>query len=163
MTRYGGCGLTLAGEIPFVAGDEIVQRFVALAEKTIVDFTGWTVAASVWVWNAARQDIAATVELNDRAPNAGEPHGLIRMVEFDSAKLAGVRSAFIRLTLTDPDGRTMHTAGAGLREITGPAGSVSGTATLRCVLVGVRASDLAPIPPTDTYTDDDYAAFAAAA
>lgn len=163
MTRYGSCGQLLAGQIPFVAGDEIVQRFVVLAEKTIVDLTGWTVTAAVWVWDAARQDIAATVEIEDRSPDADEPHGLIRMVEDESAKLAGIRSAFIRLTLVDPAERTMHTAGASLREITGPDGSVSGTAILRCVLVGVRASDLAPIPPADSYTDDDYAAYVAAA
>lgn len=163
MTRYGGCGQSLAGEIPFVSGDEIVQRFVVLAEKTIVDLTGWTVTASVWLWNAPRQDIAATLEIDNLAPDAGEAHGLIRMVETETAKLAGVPSAFIRLMLIDPAGRTMHTAGAVLREITGPSGSVSGTAILRCVLVGVRASDLTPSPPADTYTDDDYAAFAAAA
>lgn len=163
MTRYGGCEQSLAGEIPFVAGDEIVQRFVVLVERTVVDLTGWSLSAAVWVWSAARQDIAATLEIDNLAPDAGEAHGLIRMVETETAKLAGVPSAFIRLTLVDPAGRTMHTAGAGLREITGPAGSVTGTAILRCVLVGVRASDLAPTPPADTYTDDDYAAFAAAA
>lgn len=163
MTRYGDCGLSPAGEIPFVAGDEIVQRFVVLAEKTIVDLTGWTVTAAVWAWNAARPDIEAAAEIDNVAPDAGEGHGLIRVVETESAKLAGVPTAFIRLTLVDPAGRTMHTAGAGLQEIKGPAPAVSGTAILRCVLVGVRASDLTPTPPTNTYTDDDYAAFAAAA
>lgn len=163
MTRYGGCGLVLAGEIPFVAGDEVVQRFVVLAEKTPVDIMGWTVTAAVWAWNTVRPDIAVDLDIDNRAPDAGEAHGLIRLVEAETDKLAGASSAFIRLTLVDPAGRTMHTAGAGLREITGPAGSVTGTAILRCVLVGVRASDLTPTPPSNTYDDDDYAAYAAAA
>lgn len=162
MTRYGGCGLALAGEIPFVSGDEIVQRFVVLAEKTIVDLTGWTVTAAVWVNGAPRVDIAVTVEIDTMAPASGGAHGGLRIVEAESAKLARSGPGFLRLTCVN-DGRTMHTAGAGLREITGPAGSVSGIAILRCVLVGVRASDLTPVPPTNTYTDDDYAAFVAAA
>lgn len=162
MTRYGGCGLALAGEIPFVAGDEIVQRFVILAEKTPVDITGWTVTAAVWVNGSPRGDIAVAVEIDAMAPASGEAHGRLRGIEEESAKLARCGPAFLRLTCVD-DGRTMHTAGAGLREITGPTGSVSGIAILSCVLVGVRASDLAPPPPADTYTDDDYAAFAAAA
>ncbi len=163
MTRYGGCGLTLAGEIPFVAGDEIVQRFVVLAERTIVDLTGWTVSAAVWVWSALRPDIVANLEIDGLAPEAGEAHGRIRMVEEETAKLARSGQVFLRLTLLDPAGRTMHTAGAGLREIAGPNSSVSGIAILRCVLVGVRASDLTPAPPVDDFDDDDYAAFVAAA
>lgn len=148
MTRYGGCGLVLAGEVPFVAGDEIVQRFVILAERTIVDLTGWTVAAGVWAWGVPREDIAVTVEVTDLLPSPGEAHGLIRLVEAETAKLAKAGPAFVRLTLVDASGRTMHTAGAGLREVKGPAGSVSGTAILSATLVGVRASDLVPASPT---------------
>ncbi len=162
MSRFGGCGLMLAGEIPFVAGDEIVQRFVLLAEKTPADVTGWTVTAAVWIGTAARSDIAVAVEIDETAPASGEAHGRLRMVEAESAKLSRSGPAFIRLTCVF-EGRTMRTAGAGLREITGPAGSVSGTAILRCPLVGVRAADLSSAPPSDTYTDDDYAAFVAAA
>lgn len=144
MTRYGGCGVSLAGEIPFVAGDEIVQRFVILAERTIVDVTGWTVTASVWVWGSPRADISATVEIADLLPSAGEAHGAIRLVEAETAKLAKAGPAFLRLTAVDGTGRTMHTAGAGMREIGGPATGVSGAAILNMVLVGVRASDLQP-------------------
>lgn len=162
MTRYGGCGLSLAGEVPFVAGDEIVQRFVILAEKTPLDVTGWTVTAAAWASGAPRGDIAVAVEIDTPAPVSGEAHGRLRIVEAESMKLARSAPMFIRLTCV-ADGRTMRTAGAGLREITGPAPAVSGTAILRCVLVGVRASDLAPPAPSDDYTDDDYAAFVAAA
>lgn len=162
MTRYPGCGLALAGEIPFVAGDEIVQRFVILAEKTPVDITGWIVTADVWIGAAPRGDIAVAVEIDTLAPAAGQAHGRMRLVEAESVKLARSGPLFIRLTCI-ADGRTMRTAGAGLREITGPSIAVSGTAILRCVLVGVRASDLTPAPPVEDFDDDDYAAFVAAA